>query len=506
MQKYTFFQNSFLWIAVLIFLTSGGHTSATVFGRESSDFSLIDIDVSAVTDLSHPGQAWERIPNQSVYSFEGLDVPLISILGSKKSWALNDAKLLKWPHAFPQATGLSETIRLPDGTVIGGLKANKFEFVKPQGNEFFELIPGADELYWSDYVEGSDMVFAKKSPDGKLLEFDGHEFVPSQFPEKGKTEIGEFLPWYSASLDGYFTAWNDAIWFYREGDPDWQQIEEIKPQSWAPNWGLFQRGSQEVLSPDGSLLKVISKNKSQLTQYRISDGRPKEMLPTMIGEWHPVGSSGDIVGWFGNPILHFGQPMNQKKIMNDRPQFVRLSPNSDTPVKLSRLWPNKGLLKNDTLFFTYSFATKPGSERIYFSHDQGFSYYEKGVVVSLPAEWEDIIGKRPKFLASHHDLYVTTLKGLYHVGQDDALELVLRWNLNRSSHWLDEVFNLDCGGLSVGFFQADRSIYSLEPNGNLSHIDGSSYPFRPYGIMPDGKSILYSELAGNLKLLSAKCE
>jgi hypothetical protein len=248
------------------------------------DVTIRDVDVSAIADLHKPGQTMERISKQNYHVSEGLDVPLLNIRGTKESWLLKDARLEEWTSPFPIASLRASTVELADGAVIGGPSGNLLHFIKPKGEDAFRPIPRADELYWTDHVEGSGVVFAKRSKDGPLLVLEGEHLIPSPIPEKGRTKLGEFLPWYSEALGGYFTAWRADIWYHRLSDPGWQLVKEDNTRSRAPSWGFFQRGSHDVLSPDGSLLNVISKNRLGLTRYKVSNGYPTDELRSLAGQ------------------------------------------------------------------------------------------------------------------------------------------------------------------------------------------------------------------------------
>lgn len=67
-----------------------------------ADVSIQEVDVSALPDLRQQGQAWERISGLGFHIFDGLDVPLIYIKGTKKSWFLENARLRQWTHEFPK--------------------------------------------------------------------------------------------------------------------------------------------------------------------------------------------------------------------------------------------------------------------------------------------------------------------------------------------------------------------------------------------------------------------
>ncbi|WP_299602618.1 hypothetical protein [uncultured Tateyamaria sp.] len=477
----------------------------SLFSSAKADVSIQEVDVSAIADLQRPGQAWQRISGQGFHIFEGLDVPLINIRGTKKSWFLEDARLREWTPDFPRANLLSETVGLPDGTVIGGPSANHLRFIKPQGGDAFALIPDAVDLYWSDHLEGADIVFAKRSKEGALLVFDGESFVSSPIPEKGQTRQGEFLPWYSTALDGYFTASATDIWFYRTGDPEWHRLNEIETRSWDPDWGLFQRGSQDILSPDGTLLKVISENQLGLTQYRVSDGYPTAMLPSLAGQWNEVGNSGEVVGWLGFRHRHLLYAENHEEVEERTPKFVRVPPNSDVPQTFPDLRPLLLIYDENSISYQYRFAAMPGTDRLYFLHENGFAYYSDGQVSLLPAEWLGIVGNLPHFLATNHALYVAATNGLFLLGRDDTLTEVLAPRTKAGFGSNDKVFDLGCGGLSIGFFGWKTGIYSLNPTGEAALIMQSHSAIEVYGALPDGKSILFSEKEGHLKLLRAEC-
>ncbi|MBT8152997.1 hypothetical protein KMP13_03650 [Epibacterium ulvae] len=461
--------------------------------------------MSVLPDLRQPGQAWERISGLDVHVFDGLNVPLIYIHGTKKSWFLENARLREWTNEFPQASSLNETVRLPDGSVIGGPSANHLRFFKRDDQASFERLPAADDLYWTDHVEGSNIIFAKKSSDGALLVFDGEGFVPSPVPEKGHTRQGEFLPWYSTALGGYFTAYAADIWFYRTSDPSWRPVKESETHSWAPSWGLYERGSRDTLSPDGSLLKVISENRIGLTQYRVSDGNPIEILPLLRGQWHQVGDSGEIVGWLGawHRILLAAQDHEESEAHT--PKFTSIPPNSDVPQTFPDLRPLILIHDENSISYQYRFATMPGTDRLYFLHGNGFAYYSGGEVSPLPAEWLDTVGKLPHFLTSETALYVIASNGLFRFGQDDTLTKVWTPQSKVGFGPNNYVFDLECEGNSIGFLGRKTGIYSLDPNGEATLIAQSHSAIQVYGVMPDKKSILFAESNGQLKLLSAEC-
>ena len=486
-------------IAVSILLSLAASVKADV------DISIRDIDVSLIPDLRQPGDAWKRISTQSFYVFTGLEVPLVSISGTNTNWFIEDAQLREWTFEFPQPNALHETVRLSDGTVVGGPTPNHLRFIKPEGQNVFEPIPEAADLYWSDSVEGSDVIFAKMSMDGALLTFDGEAFVPSPIPEIGQTRQGEFLPWYSKALDGYFTAWAGDIWFHRTGDPDWHQVQENQARSWAPSWGFYERGSQEILSPDGTLLKVISENQQTLGQYRISEGAPTEMLPSLLGQWHQVSGSSEIVGWRGSWQRNLLDTDDHERVAERTPQFVRIRPNSDVPEIYPDLRPLILSYDENSISYQYRFAAMPETDRLYFLHENGFAYYSNGVVKFLPTEWLDTVGNLPRFFATQHRLYVAASNGLYLLGEDDTLNQVLEPQTQSGFGVNDEVFDLGCDGYGVGFFGWQTGIYSLDPTGMVTLVAQSPSPIRVYGLMPDGRSILFSEQDGRLKLLSAEC-
>lgn len=469
------------------------------------DVTIRDVDVSAIPDLNKPGQAWKRIPKQGYHVFEGLDVPLLGVRGTGKSWVLNDAALEEWTSPFPIASLLASTVELADGAVIGGPSGNHLHFIKPKGEDAFRPIPGAAELYWTDHVEGSGVVFAKRSKDGPLLMLDEETLVPSPIPEQGHTKRGEFLPWYSEALGGYFTAWIADIWFYRLGDPDWQLVREDRPRSWAPSWGLFQRGSQDVLSPDGSLLKVISENRLELTQYKVSDGYPTDRLRSLVGQWHQVGDSGEIVGWLGPRHRNLLFAKDHEEVEARTPKFVRIPPNSDLPEVLPDLRPHVLIYDENSISYQYRFASMPGTDRLYFLHEDGFAYYSDGAVTVLPADWLDTIGEFPHFFATSQALYVIAKNGLYLLGQDDMLTEVVVPQAKAGFGSNDTLIELGCDGQSIGFLGWKTGIYSLDPTGEAYLIMQSQSPIRVFGVTPDGTSILFSEKEGLLKLLSVEC-
>lgn len=160
-----------------------------------SEVVVRDIDVAGVPGLEAPGAAWDRVPSQSFRVFEGLDVPLIAVRGTDQSWYLDGDRLLEWTQAFPTANALAETVRLRDGTVIGGPSPNHLRYIQRPGEAGFAPLEEADDFYWSDHVEGADIVFGKVSRMGPLMVLEDRRFVPSSVPEKGQTGQGEFLPW-----------------------------------------------------------------------------------------------------------------------------------------------------------------------------------------------------------------------------------------------------------------------------------------------------------------------
>lgn len=160
----------------------------------------------------------------------------------------------------------------------------------------------------------------------------------------------------------------------------------------------------------------------------------------------------------------------------------------------------------DSISYQYLFATMPGTDRLYFLHENGFAYYSGGEVSLLPAEWLGTVGKLPHFLATKTALYIAAHNGLYLIGQDDTLTKVLTPQTNAGFGSNDKVFDLGCDGHSVGFFGFKTGIYSLGPNRKATLIFQSSSPIQVYGVMPDKRSILYAEKEGSLKLLSAQCE
>ncbi len=470
-----------------------------------ADVVVRDLDVSVLPELSQSGWAWEQISEQSYFVFEGLNVPLINIKGTKKSWYLEDGRLEEWTSPFPRATLMIETVKLPDGSVIGGPTGNHLRFVKPQGESAFRQIPEAAELYWTDHVEGSGAVLAKRSKDGPLLVLQGDSFVPSPIPEKGQTQQGEFLPWYSVALGGYFTAWAADIWFYRAGDPDWRRVEENENRSWSPAWGLFERGSNESLSPDATLLKVISDNRILLTQYRLQDGYPVEKLHGFAGQWHQIGDSSEIVGWHGRWHRNILDEEDRRKVDALTPKFVRFSPNSDLPETIPDLFPLILSHGEKSIIYQYHFATMPETDRLYFLHSGGFAYYSDGVVTRLPAEWLDTVGKFPKFLTTEQALYIAAQNGLYLLRPDNKLTEVIASPDEAGFATHSKLFDLVCAGQSIGFFGWKTGIYSLKPTGEVDLILQSEAPIRAYGTTPDGMSVLFSEKDGRLNLLTAEC-
>lgn len=67
--------------------------SLSLAASASADVSIQEVDVSLLPDLRQPGQAWERISGQTVHLFDGVDVPLIHVSGTRKSWFVESASL-----------------------------------------------------------------------------------------------------------------------------------------------------------------------------------------------------------------------------------------------------------------------------------------------------------------------------------------------------------------------------------------------------------------------------
>ncbi len=283
------------------------------------------------------------------------------------------------------------------------------------------------------------------------------------------------------------------------------KYRKAKYNSWAPSWGLYERGSRDILSPDRALLKVISKNALSLRQYRISDGYPTDMLPSLAGQWHQVADSGEIVGWRGFQSRYLFSAEDHEKVEERTPQFVRIAPNSDTPEVIADLRPLILIHDENSISYQYSFAAIAKTDRLYFLHEDGFAYYSNGKVKRLPAEWLDSVGKLPHFVTTNHALYIAAGNGFFLVGEDDTLTHVVAPQSQAGFGVDHNAFELECEGYGVGFFGSKTGIYSFDLNGMVTLIEQFPAPVKPYGVMPDGKSGLFSERDGHLKLLSAEC-
>lgn len=468
-----------------------------------SEVALRTVETSAISSFNIEGDYLDGLSPLDFYLFDGLNVPLINIGG--KSWYIRDGQLLEWNEPFPTAHPLAETVTLHDGSVLGGPTSNHMRYVLNPVRGAFEEFPEAQGFYWTDYEEGSDMIFARSSKTGPLLIFEDGAFVPSPIPQQGQTRHGEFLPWYSTALGGYFTSWITDFWFYRPGDLHWQKVDEIETRSWTASWGLFQRGSEDFLSPDGSLLRVISENRLTLNQYEMSGLTPSLLLSPITGQWYRLDSTDEIVGWLGSADQWIVPPDSQNEEESPVPQFVRFAPNSAHPNVIEGIIPRVSNTYANRLYYHYEFAKHPRSGALYFVHNRGFSYYSDGVVTNLPESWMDLVGSVPKLFSSQYALYIGGENGIFHIENDNSLNQI--WS-PKSDYWSAleiEVFDLDCEDLSLGFFGRSDSVYSFHPDGFIELVYQSQNSLRPLGVLPTGQSLVLHEGGEESSLIELGC-
>lgn len=214
-----------------------------VCGNAYANVTVSEVDISALALLGLQ-EDLANLHESGFYVFEGVDGGLLWVGG--QSWHLSNDALLPWTMDFPKALGSHEVFSMGDGRILGGTSGNHLRYILDPQSNVFKDFQAAQGVYWTDYLEGADIVFARRERSGPLLQLDGNTFVPSQIPEHGQTREGEFLPWYSSALGGYFTAWAADLWFFRPGDEHWQEIEEVVvgdiPPSRAPTWGFFCTG------------------------------------------------------------------------------------------------------------------------------------------------------------------------------------------------------------------------------------------------------------------------
>lgn len=264
------------------------------------DVTIEDVDVSVVAGLDMPGAAWERVKSIHFRIFEGIETPLMAIRETGGSYYIDGTTLTQWERPFPYAGVLAFSVRLKNGSVLGGKSRAHLHYIKRPGSDEFVPLADAKDIYWTSYVEGSDTVFGRFSKDGPLMILQDEVFRFSPFPGKGVNKHGEFLPWYSTTIKGYFKTTVFGVWFLADGEQDWQEIDPSEPRSLKPGLGLNTRGSTEHPSPNGALLKVISESRTTLNGFYLADGRPKIWLPNYVGTWHPVAPNGSIFGWLGS--------------------------------------------------------------------------------------------------------------------------------------------------------------------------------------------------------------
>ena len=376
----------------------------------TAEIALTQIDTSAAEEAGL-GSWIDRINSLRFYAFDGVDSALINLGGT--SWHLTEGALAPWPETFPVAGTLSEVVTLPDGRLIGGFTSNHMRFAFDPTSDRFVPLPDAQDLYWTDHVDGSGIVFARRDRDGALLQLEGDMFVASEIPQLGETERGEFLPWYSATLDAFITAWDGGLWFYAPGDPDWQVIEEVQPSRWSPGWGLGQRGSDEWLSPDGRLLRVISENGLILSQYEVVGGRPHRQLPRQFGGWTRIPSTGEVVGWLGHwsqrrfetdPITYFDERV---------PRFAIIAPNATEPAFVNEIMPMVLTQDDRTRSYYFRAQTHPVTGAVIVLHSTGFAAYRDGELTRLPEDWLTRVGQHPSFLSTRTRFFIGGSEGVF---------------------------------------------------------------------------------------------
>ena len=473
----------------------------TVPAVASGQARITLLDISAAEASAEAPIDVARLAERNLVWFDGMDEPLLLLDG--RSWLIRDNALHLWDQPFPNGFLRTTTSRLPDGTVLGGVSPNHLRFIKRPGEPEFIPLTAAQTHYWNDHLDGSDIVFGKEAPDGPLLVLDGDNFVPSPIPELGPTRQGEFLPWYSAALGGVITAWQADLWFYRIGDAEWTRIEDDARQSWARNWGLYQRGSDDRLSPDGRLLRVISENAIRLDTYRISDGRPVERLPALAGEWYHLDHSQEIFGWHGSQSRQWVTEDEEARIRSNPPRLAVIGLNDTDPTYFPGFSPRVLTDRDGRLSFLYDFSPMPGTDRMYFLHSEGVGFYHAGSVTRLPAQHAETVGDRPRFLTTRDDLYVTGSNGVFHLALDGTLTPVVTGQEQTAGalHW-----DLDCPGTSVGFFAWDTRIVLLESGGKATELFHSTTPLSPIGLLGDGRSILFRDQDQQLlKVLELDC-
>jgi hypothetical protein len=467
-----------------------------------SQIIIQDIDTSAVEGLNNPAQAFERIPQSSIASHNGIEFPLVGIRGTSDLWYLDEYKLRKWSKDFPRSLAGASVIELSSGTSLGAELSTGLGYIKRPTDDHFKTFAAAQGLYWYSHLEGTDIVFGKFSKDGPLMVLQDETFVLAPFPEQGHTRLGEFLPWYSQELHGLFTVWRNDLWFLRDGETEWRRVEG-KLYRTAPSWGFYQRESQEFLSPNAALLKVISKNSLRLGLYEVENGYPTHMGDSFYGMWRSIETTEDIVGWRGIWSKRYFSAA-EKNTRATVPQLVKFSPNAKTPKIIEGYQPLILLQNEKSISYQYEFETMPGTDRLYFLHSDGFGYFSEGEVIRLPESWLETVGKLPKFFKSHSSLYVGAKNGLFQITDDDQIKRVLRPDAAGFSLGT-EIHTMSCNNTSLGFVGFKTGVYIMRPDGEAERVYQATSPIRVLYVSPERNEVLFSERDGLLKQISVLC-
>lgn len=281
------------------------------------------------------------------------------------------------------------------------------------------------------------------------------------------------------------------------GDPEWRRVDAAEVRSWSPGWGLYQRGSEDFLSPDGAILKVIARNEGVLDQYDVSGGVPVRKRALFAGYWTRVADTAEVFGWLG------GQDQLLATGPARMPELARFAPNSGTPEVLEGFRPRVLSENGRRRTFQYEFGRMPGTDRIYFLHETGFAYYVDGAVTRLPDAWLETVGDLPRFRVLRDALYIAARKGLFLVGRDGTLTQVLAARDEVGFSLDAEVFDLGCEAIAV--LGRNAGIYRFSADGAVERVHDAGGPVRVLGQVPGDGPVLFAEKNGRLKLVEADC-
>lgn len=398
-----------------------------LFGSFVSEGRCIDpISAENASIFARPGEAYDRL--HSIRRMDGIEGLVFGIRGRPHAYRFADKEISPMENEFPESTPLSESRTLQNGDIVGNGFQSRTLYIKRVGDADFSSIAGTKGYYWSSFEAGSRSLFVKLTRDGPLLELQNGQLMHSELPYVEGYSPHEFLPWYSRELDGFLIAALSDLWFIKKGEIRWSQINEGVESSYSEEWGFYQQGSREVLSPDGRSLKVISENSHTVAVYSVEAGRPVSLLQVFPGKWLLIPDTGEIVGWSGLQHNYYIEGQSDEEILLHQPRFAVVAPNGTKPELISDLEPT-GYFKRAksvaSAFYSWEMAYLQSASAILFEHKGGFSTYRNGSISSQPEISRAVSSVGAKIVYLAGSIFISNDNAVVSIGSDLTIERIL---------------------------------------------------------------------------------